>query len=199
MQDHDPEYDQLHASRLNIDAPAKSSIEGFYWTEDGDVAIQFAATDNCEREVCRIGKAEDEAEANAVASNWLAGRQRTLDFFGAENQTAVVHRAYKSTVCGAWIEFTSTGIRMGSIVEGCDFGTAIYPLDYADNFTFADIQDRIDAIEAEAEAIWEWCNRPCDKNGKWRKNGSTTLAELGCDAPDVDFEYRHLNPDGRSS
>lgn len=112
-------------------------------------------------------------------------RQTVLDFFSAENEEQCKRSIYKYTDCGAWLEFYDWGIRIGSIVEGCDFGTATYPLRYEDKFTSADIQARIDAVEAEASAIWEWAN------------GED--ADTGIDAPDVSYEYEHLNPDGRSS
>jgi hypothetical protein len=125
--------------------------------------------------------------------------QTVLDFFSAENEHQCQRHLYKYTDCGAWIEFTPTGIVLGSIVEGCNFGTATYILNYADNFTSDDMQARIDAIEKEASALWEWANRPCDKNGKWRKNGAHTMADLGCDAPDIDCDYGMFEQGERSS
>lgn len=88
---------------------------------------------------------------------------------------------YRDTNCGAWIEFEDAGIKVGSIVEGLDFGTNIYPLSYP--FTSEDLEKRVQAIEAEAHALWVWCN------------------EDGCegDAPDVGWDYQHLDPDGVSS
>jgi hypothetical protein len=124
--------------------------------------------------------------------------QTVLDFFSAENEADAISNCSKYNG-GLWLEFTPTDIILGSIVEGCDFGTMTYILHYADNFTGADVQARINAIERDANAIWEWANRPCDKNGKWRSNGSTTQAELGFDAPDIDYEYRHFEQGERSS
>jgi len=124
--------------------------------------------------------------------------QTVLEFFLADNEDECERNLYRNTNCGAWIEFTDTGIKIGSIVEGADFGTMIYPLQYADNFTSADIQARIDAVEAEAAAIWEWANVLRDKNGRKHHNGKTD-AERGCDCPDVWFDYQHLDQDGRSS
>lgn len=152
---------------------------------------------------------------------YLTGQKVVFEFFSCDMDTmseeqakaACKRRLYKSTDCGAWIEFVdggiefyspqhfaaeSGGIILGSIVEGCDFGTATYPLSY-DGITPEMIQERIDAIEKEAAAIWEWANRPCDKKGRWRKNGSTTMAELGCDAPDISWDYRHLGQGDCSS
>ena len=128
-----------------------------------------------------------------------ASYQVVLDFFSAETEGQCKRRMYKYTNCGAWIEFNEFGIVIGSIVEGCDFGTATYPLYYSDAFTSADIQARIDAVEKEASDIWDWANRRCDKNGKWRRNGSTTMAKLGCDAPDVDLDFRMFEQGGRSA
>ena len=129
----------------------------------------------------------------------MTDKQTVLDFFCAENEARAERNLYKNTACGAWIEFNDTGIVIGSIVEGLEFGTATYPLHYADGFTDADIEARIDAVEREADALWDWANRPCDKKGRWRKNGSTTQADLGLDAPDTNEDYRMFEQDGRSS
>lgn len=125
--------------------------------------------------------------------------QTVLDFFSAETEAQCKSRIYKNTSCGAWIAFNEGGIVIGSIVEGCDFGTATYPLYYGDDFTSGDIQERIDAVEKEASDIWDWCNRPCDKNGKFRANGKTTHAKLGMDAPDTSYEYNHFAQGERSA
>ena len=120
----------------------------------------------------------------------MTTKKLVLDFFSAETEAECARHVYKYTDCGAWIAFHKWGIELGSIVEGADFGTAIYPLRYADKFTAADIQVRINAIEAEADAIWKWANEVVD---------GETAAEHGVDPPDVDFDYRHLSPSGRSS
>jgi len=125
--------------------------------------------------------------------------QVVLDFFEAENEELAIKSAYKNTDAGIWLEFCEYGIRLGSIVEGCDFGTAIYVLRYKDDFTKEDIQKRIDAIQHEADGIWKWANQPCDKKGRPRANGSTTQADLGMDAPDTSYDYRMFEQDGRSS
>lgn len=119
-------------------------------------------------------------------------KQVVLDFFSAETEEQCGHRIYKYTDCGAWIEFNDKGIKIGSIVEGCDFGTVIYTLNYADNFNSKDIQDRIDAVESEADALWIWANAMNDGE-------EDTQAELGVDAPDISYEFRHYENDGRSS
>jgi hypothetical protein len=91
-----------------------------------------------------------------------------LDLLAADNVEQAKHHVYKYTDCGAWIEFMPDGIRVGSIVEGCDFGTAIYPLKYT--FTDADYEARIAAIEAESDALWHWANEgPPDSDETWAK------------------------------
>ena len=103
-------------------------------------------------------------------------KQVVLDFFSAETEEQCGHRIYKYTDCGAWIEFNDKGIKIGSIVEGCDFGTVIYTLNYADNFNSKDIQDRIDAVESEADALWIWANAMNDgENVYFRGFGSFIL------------------------
>lgn len=129
---------------------------------------------------------------------YMDGQAVVFDFFAAENEDDVQRTLYKSTDCGAAIEFFDWGIRLSSIVEGCAFGTASYPLNYKDKFTGEDIQARIDAIEAEASALWDWANVLRDCTGRRNINGKTD-AERGADAPDISNEYLHLNPDGRSS
>ena len=108
-----------------------------------------------------------------------------LEHLEAKDREQAERHVYKYTDCGAWVEFQADGIRLGSIVEGADFGTAVYPLKYP--FTPEDYAARIAAIEAEADAIWKWANE-VDATGQ-------TPAEQGLDAPDVWFDYRHLNPE----
>ena len=89
----------------------------------------------------------------------------------------------KHTDCGAWIDINDNGIRLGSIVEGCDFGTAIYPLPWS-QVTSKAISDRLEAIEMEAGALWIWAN----------EGGM----EAGLDVPDTANDFLHLGPEGRS-
>lgn len=126
------------------------------------------------------------------------GRETVLDFFSAENEAECERSIYKYTDCGAWISFKPDGIVIGSIVEGCDFGTISYPLWYKDNFTSKDIQDRIDAVEKEATAIWDWMHITYDRTGRRNPNGKT-MADMGCDCPDVNNDYRHFEQGDRSS
>lgn len=121
----------------------------------------------------------------------MTTEQDVLVFFNAENEEQAKRHIYKYTDCGACITFKPDGIVISSIVEGCDFGTATYPLRYADGFTDADIQARINAVEAEAKALWNWAN-------EGPEGGDQTWADLGLDAPDVSYEYEHLGQGKRS-
>ncbi len=98
-------------------------------------------------------------------------------------ETAKRHLFKWATECGAWINFEETGVRIGSIVEGSDTGTASYRLEYP--FSSKAFYERIEAIEKEADAVWEWANTEHD---------GQTAADQGIDFPDVAFDYKHLNP-----
>jgi len=109
-------------------------------------------------------------------------KESVLKFFSAENEAQAKRHLYKYTDCGAWIGFEDWGIVIGSIVEGCDFGTATYPLRYANNFSCADIQARIDAVEKEAKDIWEWVH----------------VHGAEGDAPDTSYEFGNFEQGDRS-
>ena len=132
----------------------------------------------------------------------ICGESDIFSFFSVEGngpndcRKRVADTIYENTSCGAWLEFNEGGITVGSIVEGCDFGTATYPLHYP--FKSADLQARIDAVEKEAGALWDWANVLRDKNGRKHMNGKT-WAERGLDAPDVDRDYAHFEQGERSS
>lgn len=129
-------------------------------------------------------------------SKQITNVQDLCDFLSAEEPKRLGKRLYKATSCGAWIQATVDGpgsdhVRIGSIVEGCDFGTHIYKLTYPFD---GDLFDRcIQAIEAEAKALWDWANEE-------RDDGQTD-AERGLDAPDVCLDYLDLEQyhDGQSS
>jgi hypothetical protein len=108
---------------------------------------------------------------------------------GVEHPEQIARCLYKATDCGAWIRLSADSVLVGSIVEGADFGTATYRLRYP--FTMEDFDARIQAIEVEADAIWQWANLEGeDEDGR-------TAAEAGLPPPDI--EYPELNPEGRSS
>lgn len=63
---------------------------------------------------------------------------------------------YNGTECGAWIEqediHGGSGILLGSIVEGVDWGTETYYLGYP--FTMAKFWETLEAVDEEAKDIW---------------------------------------------
>ena len=59
---------------------------------------------------------------------------------------------YKYTSCGAWLETDKEGVSVGSIVEGSDQGTETYKLNYP--FEIKDFWNSLDAVEQEAQEIW---------------------------------------------
>jgi hypothetical protein len=128
----------------------------------------------------------DEESDEEPSAGVITNRQGALDFWLAADESRARMHVYRYTACGAWLEFTETGLKLGSIVEGSDCGTATYELFYP--FTEAEVEDRIAAIENEADAIWKWAN---EENGEWG-----TPMEQGCDFPDVAFDYRHLHKGG---
>jgi hypothetical protein len=94
----------------------------------------------------------------------------------------IARRMYKHTSCGAWISIDDGGISIGSIVEGCNFGTATYRIGWPE-LTADLLSQCIEAVEVEADDLWTWAN--------------DTDAE--CDAPDTYSDFSHLPQDGRSS
>lgn len=60
---------------------------------------------------------------------------------------------YESTDCGAWIDTTATGIKLGSIVEGSEAEVGPYFLDYP--FTSEAFEETIADIEREVEQFFE--------------------------------------------
>lgn len=76
---------------------------------------------------------------------------------------------YKYTNCGAWIQFNEDGVKLGSIVEGSDFGADSIDLTWKEiplKFTAS-----LDVIEEQCGLIWQWANVPRDyADGKrtWR-------------------------------
>ncbi len=121
----------------------------------------------------------------------IQNQQDMLAHLSAETPEQAKQHVYKYTDCGAWIEFKDDCVRVGSIVEGADFGTTVYKLPYPFEPTLYD--RAIEAIEAEADAIWKWANGDEDDE--------QTPAEQGIDAPDVALDHTDLEPyrDGTSS
>ena len=71
---------------------------------------------------------------------------------GEEDFSEVERATFKYTNCGAWITEEEAGIRVGSIVEGCDHGTGIYGVNYP--FEIDDFWKALESVEKEAEEIW---------------------------------------------
>lgn len=59
---------------------------------------------------------------------------------------------YRGTSCGAWVSYQRNGVTVGSIVEGCDYGTQSYALEYP--FDKKDFWGKLEEVEKEATSIW---------------------------------------------
>lgn len=101
-------------------------------------------------------------------------KQEVLEFFSAQTEEQAKRNAYKYTDCGMFVEFKDDGIVVGSIVEGSDYGTTTFDLNYG-SFNKDYLETVIKEIESEATIIWDWANTP-------RENGLTD-AESGHDFP----------------
>lgn len=75
----------------------------------------------------------------------------------AETREQARRYLYKTTECGAWIVFEEDGIRIGSIIEGCDFDAQTHTLKYP--FTELDLDVAIRTIEDEVDVYWKLANR----------------------------------------
>ena len=89
--------------------------------------------------------------------------------FDTESYEDLLSRAvYKGTDCGAWLKIrTPDTIQLGSIVEGCDFGTETRTLTWP--FTAKEFWDALDEIEREAAYIWDQTHgcECCHMEGEW--------------------------------
>jgi len=72
------------------------------------------------------------------------------------DQDHISRRVFKETECGAWIEVTETGVKLGSIVEGSDVEIEASFLSFP--FTSDDYDDAIQYVEGEAEREWLLAN-----------------------------------------
>lgn len=105
-------------------------------------------------------KAEESA-AMGQSLMMVLGRMYDCD----PTEQAIKSRVYRRTDCGAWIVFTEKGVRIGSIVEGCDHdGTRSYDIAYSgdDEAFVAEYWRCLQLIEDEADALWHEWN---DENG----------------------------------
>jgi hypothetical protein len=69
-----------------------------------------------------------------------------------EMQRSISRRVYKGTDCGAWVSYQETGVKVGSIVEGCDYGTGVYELTYP--FDIKEFWGKLTEVEEDATRIW---------------------------------------------
>lgn len=98
---------------------------------------------------------------------------------GEETMAEVSRNVYKYTDCGAWITFWDDCIDIGSIVEGCDYGTDTYTLTYP--FEIKEFWDALKAVEDEADSIWE-STHGCEDCGL---NGAINLECKTCEGEGV--------------
>ena len=115
-----------------------------------------------------IRQYESYSEAYEDALDFICHELEASDFEEAKR------RLYKATECGAWMEIKDDRLRIGSIVEGCDFDAPTRELMFP--LTFENFWDAIAGVESDADAIWEWANEVRPYTGK-------TDAEMGLDWP----------------
>ena len=65
---------------------------------------------------------------------------------GATNEDGLKHDLYKYTDCGAWISWTTSGVTVGSIVEGSD-------AEFSETFCFPFSSETMDAWIEELEEL----------------------------------------------
>ncbi len=190
----------LHLLVLPELFPAQRHVEGWdifntdgFWNVQKDDEKNLIADDNAACRLAQLAGLVVDAEGYLLGVDGkrilapFSNEKQFLSFLGTDETWPISEQRqeaeriiYKGTECGAWIKFDNGSILVGSIVEGADIGTATYRLAYP--FTQADYAARIDAVEKEADALWKWANEQ-DCEG---------------DAPDVDRDFQHLNPEGRS-
>lgn len=117
---------------------------------------------------------EPESYSNEKLDAWTAINELYGRDADNRNEKLIERDVYKYTDCGAWIAFEEDGILLGSIVEGSDVGCESHFLAWR-KVTQKAITERLDAIETEADAIWQWANED-------REDGQTD-ADAGLDFP----------------
>ena len=89
----------------------------------------------------------------AIKHYGLSEDEASYDGAGCLRAEAAIKRGvYKYTSCGAWVEFTQTGLVLGSIIEGVEQCTESHTLNYP--FTDEAYWAALEAIEKEAQEIW---------------------------------------------
>ena len=101
------------------------------------------------------------------------------DLYGREkdnrDESCIKRGVHKYTDCGAWIEFNEGGVKLGSVVEGSDFGANSIDLNWKE--IPAKFTSSLDLIEEQCDLIWQWANVPRDC-----ADGKTDM-EIGLDFP----------------
>ncbi len=100
----------------------------------------------------------------------LFGREigANLKFNTTSYEQLLSRAVYKGTQCGAFLKIINPStIQLGSIVEGCDFGTTTYTLIWP--FSSTEFWETLDEIEGEAAYIWDQTHGCdcCDAEGEW--------------------------------
>jgi hypothetical protein len=78
-----------------------------------------------------------------------------------DTTTARIEKAiFKGTVCGAWIQFTETGLSVGSIVEGSDVDCESHHLTWTGEEDVGKwLNESLKVIEDEATELWNEANQ----------------------------------------
>jgi hypothetical protein len=106
----------------------------------------------------------NEIQAEQMAENAAVGQammQLLGEMYCCEPTEALIKRGvYKYTDCGAWIAFTTTGVKLGSIVEGSSAECTPHDIAYSgDDAAFkAAFWAALKEIEAEADILWREAN-----------------------------------------
>ncbi len=108
-------------------------------------------------------------EPTDYAAAWKYLNQLYWGDMETRNEELIKRRVYKHTDCGAWIEFKEDGIKLGSIVEGSDYGADSIELSWKE--IPAKFTDSLDVIEYQCDLIWEWANQPRDDGKTDRETG----------------------------
>lgn len=102
---------------------------------------------------------------------WLAISGERADC--PNNAISKIKKAiYKGTDCGAWVNFESDGVEVGSIVEGVDEGTETFTLKYP--FEIKKFWEALDEIEKDANRIWKETHG-CEDCGPENEMGYITI------------------------
>jgi hypothetical protein len=112
----------------------------------------------------------------AIRSFYLDQEEATYTPQGLLNSEGWISKCvYKFTSCGAWIDFTQTGIKIGSIIEGIEQNTSTHALDYP--FPLETFNATLQEVEKEANDLWN------------ESHGCTS-----CNDPDLETGWTAIDP-----